>query len=88
MLEHRHLMAGRDYPFGLHETARSSYEQAVRFWGDRELSDTTRAHLVELGDQIVSGHKHSPRWQQVEVHQQRANLLRNIVPMSADWMTA
>ena len=81
-----HVISGNTYPYGLHETAAESYDHAVAFWGGRPLSDRARHHLIALGRQIAAGQ--TAQWQQVAFRQLRQNALRNLVPMTPDWMTA
>jgi hypothetical protein len=80
------VLTGKHYPYGLTETSTEAYDHAIAFWGGRPLSDTARNHLLNLGRRIAHGQTQT--WQQVSFRQQRQNAMRNLIPMSPDWMTA
>jgi uncharacterized protein (DUF1800 family) len=81
-----HVLDGKVYPFGVEEDATQAYNHAITFWGGRPLSDISRNHLIELGQRIAHG-QNQP-WEQVGFRIVRQNALRNLIPMTADWMTA
>ena len=81
-----HTLSGKTYPFGIRENARESYQHAIEFWGGRPLSETGQHNLIALGRQIARGQ--TQEWQQVTFRQLRQNALRNLIPMTPDWMTA
>jgi uncharacterized protein (DUF1800 family) len=82
----KHVLTGKHYRFGIEEDATDAYDHAVAFWGGRPLSEISRNHLIELGQRIAKGQTQA--WEQVEYRILRQNALRNLVPMTADWMTA
>ena len=82
----KHTLSGKIYPYGITENAKQAYEHAIHFWGGRPLSDTARHHLLAFGRQIARGQNQT--WEQVEFRQLRQNALRNLIPMTPDWMTA
>ncbi len=84
-LQNRTLI-GKTYPFGMRENAKEAYQHAIEFWGGRPLSETARHNLIALGRQIARGQ--TQEWQQVTFRQLRQNALRNLIPMTPDWMTA
>jgi uncharacterized protein (DUF1800 family) len=84
-LQNRSL-SGKTYPFGMRENAREAYQHAIEFWGGRPLSETAQHNLIALGRQIAHGQ--TQEWQQVTFRQLRQNALRNLIPMTPDWMTA
>jgi uncharacterized protein (DUF1800 family) len=79
-------LSGKTYPFGMRENAREAYQHAIEFWGGRPLSETAQHNLIALGRQIAHGQ--TQEWQQVTFRQLRQNALRNLIPMTPDWMTA
>ena len=81
-----HALSGKTYPFGITENAEQAYQHAIDFWGGRPLSDTGRHNMIALGRRIASGQ--TQEWQQVAFRQLRQNALRNLVPMTPEWMTA
>jgi uncharacterized protein (DUF1800 family) len=81
-----HTLQGKTYPYGIHETNDEAYQHAIDFWGGRPLSETGRTHLLTLGERISRGQTRT--WEQVGFRQLRQNALRNMVPMTPDWMTA
>ncbi|MGH2916910.1 MAG: DUF1800 domain-containing protein [Solirubrobacteraceae bacterium] len=81
-----HIVSGRSYPYGLDENASQAYQHGIDFWGGSPLSAGTRDHLLALGRRIARGRNQA--WQQVPVRQLRQNALRNLIPMTPDWMTA
>jgi uncharacterized protein (DUF1800 family) len=81
-----HVLGGKTYPYGTAENAAEAYDHAIAFWGGRPLSDRARHNLIELGRRIAAGQ--TAQWQQVPFRQLRQNALRNLVPMTPDWMTA
>ena len=81
-----HVLQGKTYPFGITEDSVDAYQHAIDFWGGRSLSGTTRRNLIGLGRRIARGQTHD--WEQVPFRQLRQNALRNLVPMTPDWMTA
>lgn len=80
------VLTGKHYPYGLTENASEAYDRAIDFWGGRPLSQTAHQHLLDLGRRIQHGQ--TQPWEQVSFRQQRMNALRNLIPMSPDWMTA
>jgi hypothetical protein len=82
----KRVLSGKHYPFGIEEDATQAYDHAITFWGGRPLSEISRNHLIELGQRIARGQNQS--WEQVEFRILRQNALRNMVPMTPDWMTA
>ena len=70
----------------MRENAKEAYQHAIEFWGGRPLSETARHNLIALGRQIARGQ--TQEWQQVTFRQLRQNALRNLIPMTPDWMTA
>jgi len=85
-LGRKHVMQGKTYAYGVQETNEQAYEHAIAFWGGQPLSELARNHLLDLGRRIAHGQTQD--WQQVEFRQLRQNALRNLIPMTADWMTA
>lgn len=81
-----HVMQGKKYYYGLEETNAEAYQHALDFWGGRPLSSTAEQHLLKLGERISRGQ--NQQWEQVGFRQQRQNALRNMIPMTPDWMTA
>lgn len=81
-----HTLSGKTYPFGMRENAKEAYQHAIEFWGGRPLSETARHNLIAVGRQIARGQ--TQEWQQVTFRQLRQNALRNLIPMTPDWMTA
>ena len=81
-----HTLQGKSYPYGLKEDASEAYQHAIDFWGGIPLSDTARDHLLDLGRRI--SHGQNQKWEQVSFRQLRQNALRNLIPMTPDWMTA
>jgi uncharacterized protein (DUF1800 family) len=79
-------MSGKTYPYGLHENSSQAYQNAIEFWGGLPLSETARGHLIALGHRISRGQ--NQQWEQVPMRQLRQNALRNLIPMTPDWMTA
>jgi uncharacterized protein (DUF1800 family) len=79
-------LSGKTYPFGMRENAREAYQHAIEFWGGRPLSEAAQHNLIALGRQIARGQ--TQEWQQVTFRQLRQNALRNLIPMTPDWMTA
>jgi len=79
-------MTGKTYPYGLHEDSTEALENALAFWGDQPISSTARHHLIALGHRISQGQ--TEKWEQVPMRQLRQNALRNLIPMTPDWMTA
>jgi len=82
----KHTLNGKTYPYGLGENASQAYQHAIDFWGGLPLSDTARRHLLALGRRFARGQ--TQQWEQVEFRQLRQNALRNLIPMTPDWMTA
>ena len=82
----KHTLSGKTYPYGITEDAKQAYEHAIEFWGGRPLSDTARDNLLALGRRIARGQNQT--WEQVTYRQLRQNALRNLIPMTPDWMTA
>jgi uncharacterized protein (DUF1800 family) len=81
-----YTMQGKTYKFGLEENHTEAYNRAIEFWGGQPLSDTARNHLMALAHRI--SHGQTQTWEQVGYRQQRQNALRNLIPMTPDWMTA
>ena len=81
-----YTMTGKTYKFGLEESNSEAYNRAIEFWGGQELSATARNHLLALAHKI--SHGQTQTWEQVGYRQQRQNALRNLIPMTPDWMTA
>jgi hypothetical protein len=81
-----YTMQGKTYKFGLEENNTEAYNRAIEFWGGQPLSDTARNHLMALAHRI--SHGQTQTWEQVGYRQQRQNALRNLIPMTPDWMTA
>ena len=81
-----HVLQGKTYPYGIDENNAEAYEHAIAFWGGRPLSEVGRKLLLELGARISGGQ--NQQWEQVEFRNQRQNALRNMIPMTPDWMTA
>ncbi len=81
-----YVMQGKKYLYGINETNEQAYNHAIAFWGGLPLSDLARNHLLALGRRIAHGQ--TQEWEQVGFRQQRQNALRNLIPMSPDWMTA
>ncbi len=81
-----HVLQGKHYHYGIHETNTEAYRHAIEFWGGLPLSATAQRMLLELGHRIGRGQTQD--WQQVGFRQQRQNALRNLIPMTPDWMTA
>jgi len=79
-------LTGKTYKYGLHEDSARAYEHAINFWGGLPLSSTAREHLLALGHQMAKGQ--TQEWEQVPMRQLRQNALRNLIPMTPDWMTA
>ena len=79
-------LQGKTYPYGIRENNTEAYEHALDFWGGIPLSDLARDHLLDLGRRI--SHGQTQKWEQVEFRQLRQNALRNLIPMTPDWMTA
>ena len=82
----KHALEGKRYPYGIHENSSEAYDNAIGFWGGLPLSTTAREHLLALGRRIADGQTHA--WEQVEFRNLRQNALRNLIPISPDWMTA
>jgi len=80
------VLDGKFYPFGIEEDASEAYDHAIAFWGGLPLSDLSRNHLIELGRRIARGQ--TQQWEQVGYRNIRQNALRNMIPMTPDWMTA
>jgi uncharacterized protein (DUF1800 family) len=81
-----HVLSGKTYPYALTENTKQAYQHAIVFWGGRPLSDTARDNLLALGRRIARGQNQT--WEQVPFRQLRQNALRNLIPMTPDWMTA
>jgi uncharacterized protein (DUF1800 family) len=82
----KRALEGKTYPYGLNENNSEAYDHAITFWGGLPLSDLARNHLLELARRI--SHGQTQKWEQVEFRNLRQNALRNLVPMTPDWMTA
>ena len=82
----KHVMQGKTYPYGIHEDNGQAYNHAIAFWGGQPLSEVARNELLALGRRIAHGQTQD--WEQVEFRQLRQNALRNLIPMTPDWMTA
>jgi uncharacterized protein (DUF1800 family) len=82
----KRVLAGKTYPYGIHENNSEAYDHAIAFWGGQPLSDLARNHLLDLARRI--SHGQTQKWEQVEFRNLRQNALRNLIPMTPDWMTA
>jgi Protein of unknown function (DUF1800) len=80
------VLGGKTYPYGIKENATEAYDHAIAFWGGLPLSELSRNHLIEFGQRMAHGQTQD--WEQVGFRILRQNALRNLVPMTPDWMTA
>ncbi len=78
--------SGKTYPYGLEENNSEAYQHAIDFWGGLPLSKTARSNLIALGHSIAQSQ--NQQWEQVSMRQLRQNAMRNLIPMTPDWMTA
>jgi uncharacterized protein (DUF1800 family) len=74
---------GHSYP--ARETAAQALHAALRFWGNPQLSATTRRNLLAFSNRVQHGI--IADWEQVTFRILRQNALRALIPTTPEWQT-
>ncbi len=85
VLATRVLDTQKDTHYPADETPAQALERALSFWGDPEISDQTRGHLLDFSRRAA--HTIRAGWEQVPFRVLRQNALRVLVPTTPDWQT-